>query len=204
MGCRVLTNDPPLAKQGYDHSFVSLSEIADRSDVITFHTPLTDEGEFATRHLGADDFFAQCSHRPLIINAARGGVINEQSMLAAHRKQQIGDFVVDCWENEPNISHEVLREALVATPHIAGYSANGKYRASQMCIEAVARFFGLSPIQPRHDIQKNVCTASGNDLALALLENYDIRTDTEQLKASSDKFEYLRNNYYTRYELEIG
>ena len=204
MGCRVLTNDPPLAKQGYDHRFVSLSEIADRSDVITFHTPLTDEGEFATRHLGADDFFAQCSHRPLIINAARGGVINEQSMLAAHRKQQIGDFVVDCWENEPNISHEVLREALVATPHIAGYSANGKYRASQMCIEAVARFFGLSPAQPRHDIQKNVCTASGNDLALALLANYDIRTDTEQLKASPDKFEYLRNNYYTRYELEIG
>ena len=111
---------------------------------------------------------------------------------------------MDCWENEPNISHEVLREALVATPHIAGYSANGKYRASQMCIEAVARFFGLSPTQPRHDIQKNVCTASGNDLALALLANYDIRTDTEQLKASPDKFEYLRNNYYTRYELEIG
>ena len=73
-----------------------------------------------------------------------------------------------------------------------------------MCIKAVARFFGLSPIQPRHDIQKNVCTASGNDLALALLANYDIRTDTEQLKASPDKFEYLRNNYYTRYELEIG
>lgn len=203
MGLRVLLNDPPLEQQGYSQDFKSLRELAEECNVITFHTPLTESGSFATFHLVDSVFFEQCRLKPLIINAARGGVIDEQALMAAYRAGRIDGFVIDCWENEPNISAETLRNALIATPHIAGYSVNGKYNATRMCVEAVSDFFGVPHPKLHLDIPANICEARAEALAQELLKNYDIRKDSAALKACPDRFEYRRNNYPKRYEIKV-
>ena len=135
LGMTVLLNDPP---KGIG---VSLETIARECDVITFHTPLTHTGDYPTYHLCDASFLAQCKPNALIINAARGGVVDEQALLASGR-----DYVLDTWENEPHIDLEVLRHARLASMHIAGYSMMGKRNATQMCLDAIARTLGYAPI----------------------------------------------------------
>lgn len=135
LGMTVLLNDPP---KGIG---VSLDTIARECDVITFHTPLTHTGDYPTYHLCDASFLAQCKPNALIINAARGGVVDEQALLASGR-----EYVLDTWENEPHIDLEVLRHARLASMHIAGYSMMGKRNATQMCLDAIARTLGYAPI----------------------------------------------------------
>ncbi len=204
LGMTVLINDPPLEDTQYDYPFVSLTEIANRSNIITFHTPLTDKGKFATYHLADEFFFGQCKHNPLIINAARGGVVCEKAMTTALRNGKISGFVVDCWESEPNICSETLNNAFISTPHIAGYSADGKANAAQMCIEAVANFFGLTPTKPQVGLSPKLrYKVRGEELAHVLLQNYDIMHDSNMLKATPKSFEQLRNNYRQRREIDF-
>lgn len=204
LGMDILLNDPPLERQGLNKPFVCLDTIAEQCDIITFHTPLTAEGEFATLHLADTDFFAKCKRTPLIINAARGGVVCEKSMITAYKERQIGGFVVDCWEEEPNIRTTTLNGAFIATPHIAGYSADGKAMGAQMCVNAIADYFRIVPRQPAMELPPKVCTADRGDyLARLLLKNYDITGDSAMLKATPEKFEYFRNNYRQRRELDI-
>ena len=135
LGMTVLLNDPP---KGIG---VSLDTIARECDVITFHTPLTHTGYYPTYHLCDASFLAQCKPNALIINAARGGVVDEQALLASGR-----EYVLDTWENEPHIDLEVLRHARLASMHIAGYSMMGKRNATQMCLDAIAHALGYAPI----------------------------------------------------------
>ena len=135
LGMTVLLNDPP---KGIG---VSLDTIARECDVITFHTPLTHTGNHATYHLCDASFLAQCKPNALIINAARGGVVDEQALLASGR-----EYVLDTWEDEPHIDLDVLRHARLASMHIAGYSVLGKRNATQMCLDAIARTLGYAPI----------------------------------------------------------
>lgn len=135
LGMTVLLNDPP---KGIG---VSLETIARECDVITFHTPLTLTGDYPTYHLCDASFLAQCKPNALIINAARGGVVDEQALLASGR-----EYVLDTWEDEPHIDLDVLRHARLASMHIAGYSVLGKRNATQMCLDAIAHAFGYAPI----------------------------------------------------------
>lgn len=204
LGIKTLLNDPPLERQGVDRPFDGLDKIAEQCDIITFHTPLNIEGEFATLHLADADFFAKCKRNTLIINASRGGVVCEKTLIEAYRDNKIGGFVVDCWEGEPNISHTTLDMAFVATPHIAGYSADGKAMATQMCVDAVADYFRLTPSKPNIELPPKVrITERGSYLARQLLKNYDIMGDSAILKATPERFEYFRNNYHQRRELDI-
>ncbi|MEE1070732.1 MAG: 4-phosphoerythronate dehydrogenase [Paludibacteraceae bacterium] len=135
LGMTVLLNDPP---KGIG---VSLETIARECDVISFHTPLTHTGDYPTYHLCDASFLAQCKPNALIINAARGGVVDEQVLLASGR-----EYVLDTWENEPRIDLDVLRHARLASMHIAGYSMMGKRNATQMCLDAIAHALGYAPI----------------------------------------------------------
>lgn len=135
LGMTVLLNDPP---KGIG---VSLETIARECDVITFHTPLTHTGDYPTYHLCDASFLAQCKPNALIINAARGGVVDEQVLLASGR-----EYVLDTWEDEPHIDLDVLRHARLASMHIAGYSMMGKRNATQMCLDAIAHALGYAPI----------------------------------------------------------
>ncbi|MDR3328038.1 MAG: 4-phosphoerythronate dehydrogenase [Prevotellaceae bacterium] len=202
---RVLLNDPLLEEKAKNHNFVSLQTIAQNSDIVTFHTPLTVEGEFSTIHLANRDFFNKIKPNSLIINAARGRVVDEKELLSNYKRGKIGGFVLDCWENEPNISLELLRNAFLATPHIAGYSADGKANATNMCVRALSRFFSLEINDFTADLpQKKSCYCRSENVLKLLSESYDILTDSEKLKHLPDKFEFFRNHYPIRREIEFS
>ena len=227
LGMNVLLNDPPLALENPDR-YVDLHTIARECDVITFHTPLTREGEFATYHLADEQFFEIIKKRtkqhtpppcgtspktgeeykssPLIINAARGGIINEKALLDSLLPTPCSlllDFAIDCWDGEPETNPELRQRALIATPHIAGYSADGKYNASQQVVEAVAKALNIKPNTIEGLSEKKTTDKEGDELKDELLNNYNILADSDALKAESEKFEYFRSNYPVRRELYI-
>ena len=171
-GLRVLLNDPPKGI-GF-----SLDEIAKNSDIITFHVPLDD----TTFHLCNEAFLQQCKADALIINAARGGVVDEQALLHSGHP-----YILDTWENEPDMDTAVLAHARLASMHIAGYSEQGKRNATQMCLDAIAGTFGLPKI-----ILTLPKTTKG-DTSPGWLARI-----SDTLKAHPDQFETLRKNYPLR------
>ena len=199
LGMKVLLNDPPRADKG-EEGFVDLKTIAEESDIITFHTPLIKEGPYRTLHLVDEDFLFSLKRKPVIINSSRGEVVDTASLLAALSAGKVKDAIVDTWEYEPVISRELMEVAFLATPHIAGYSADGKANATRMSLEALARFFGVEVefcvTPPEYsDIQFS------EDKEEACLQAYDPTRDSEWLKASPEKFEWFRGNYPLRREL---
>ena len=192
LGMHVLVCDPPL---GYD-GFVSLDVIEREADVITFHVPLTQEGPHATYHLANQDFFGRLTRVPYIINTSRGEVVDGKALLAALQDGRVRDAVIDVWENEPFLDTQLLRRVFIGTPHIAGYSADGKVNADNMVIDALCRHFN---IQHPGLIQAPSLPAgfqyTGNPLEL-----YNPLEDSRKLKESPQLFENLRNNYPLRRE----
>ena len=203
----VLLNDTPLQKLTDDKKFVDLQHITENADIITFHTPLTFDGEFPTKNLADKIFFENLKRKPLIINAARGGVVDETELLKAYKSEKIADFVLDCWENEPQISRKLLQNALIATPHIAGYSANGKANATKMSVRAVAEFFGWNFLK-NFDVNLDFTEKKIADclpqkqLQKLFLQNNNAVTDTENLKSNPENFEFFRNNYLEKIEIK--
>lgn len=133
--------DPPRDKRNLSFQSASLDEVL-QGDILTFHTPLTQDQPNPTYHwLNA----AELSDRTfkLVINAARGGIINEEALLNAHKKGKVGDFILDVWENEPVFNDDTARRAFLKTPHIAGYSLQAKNRATQIICKALADHFSI-------------------------------------------------------------
>lgn len=188
LGMRVLLNDPP---KGIG---VPLDTIARECDVITFHTPLTHTGDHATYHLCDASFLAQCKPNALIINAARGGVVDEQALLASGR-----EYVLDTWEDEPHIDLDVLSHARLASMHIAGYSVLGKRNATQMCLDAIARTLGYAPIVLPTSFSAPGDSAQG--WLVRLTEQMRTQFDGQLLDGSqsvASVFESLRKSYPLR------
>lgn len=200
LGYHILYNDPPRQHREQSSEFCDLGTIAEMSDVITFHTPLTQCGEYKTYHLADSAFFSRLKKKPVIINAARGGVVEEKALYDAYQERKIRCYILDTWENEPKISSTLLHDAFIATPHVAGYSADGKSNASQMALTAVCKFFGLKPdftILPP-PLPREIVPA--NDEVERKLQLYNPLNDSEALKSHPEKFEYLRGNYPLRRE----
>ncbi len=207
MGMRVLLNDPPREEKEGSAIFVDLDTIKKECDFITVHTPLTKTGKHKTYHLVDDKFLNEVAKKPFIINAARGGVTSNESLKAAIKGGKISGVVMDCWENEPEIDRELLFIADIATPHIAGYSADGKWTATKMSIENLRGFFNLdvepdyssipdplNPIIDLHGIDEE------NQLAYAVWHSYDPIKESEELKQYPEKFYWFRSNYPLRRE----
>lgn len=199
LGMKVLLNDPPKADAG-EEGFVDLSVLARECDVITFHTPLNRQGKYGTYHLADDTFFASLQRRPVIINTSRGEVIDTEALLAALRSGVIRDAVIDTWEHEPDIDRELLQRVFLGTPHIAGYSADGKSNATRMALEALCRFFhkeaAFRIVPP--DLPPMTYSANPDE---AFLQVYNPVCDSEALKQHPEEFEHLRGNYPLRREL---
>lgn len=201
-GMRVLLNDPPRAEKENNIIFTGLDRIMAESDIITFHTPLVTDEPFPTWHMGNEAFFRSLRRKPFIINTSRGEVIDTRALLSALDTERISGAIIDVWENEPDINKELLEKALIATPHIAGYSADGKANATRMSLDALCKFFQMPAdytIVPPAPVNDIIEAKSRED---ALLKMYDPRTDSALLKANPEKFEWFRGNYPLRREKE--
>lgn len=200
LGFSIMRCDPPRQQAEVDE-YYTLSQLAEACDMICFHVPFTRQGPYPTYHMADENFMNALRKRPVLLNAARGGVVDEQALLRAMDKGQVGGAVVDTWENEPHINQTLLNRALIATPHVAGYSADGKARATQMALESVCRYFHM-PID--FEIKSPKLPASlrpAADEAERKLQLYDPRRDTAALRRNPAKFEWLRGNYPLRREV---
>lgn len=199
LGMRVLLNDPPRADEG-EEGFADLSLLARQCDIISFHTPLNYEGKYHTYHLADEAFFSSLQRKPYIINTCRGEVVDTSALLSAINEGRVEDAVIDTWEEEPNINKELLRKVFLGTPHIAGYSADGKANATRMSLEALCHFFHIDadfkiepPAMPP--------VAFSSDMEEAYLQVYNPLRDSKLLKSHPEEFEWLRENYPLRREL---
>ena len=198
LGMNVLCCDPPRAEAEGGEGFTDLDTIARQCDVITFHTPLTRKGNHATFHMADKNFFDKLAKRPLVINSARGPVIDNEALIDAIDNGQVSNAAIDCWEGEPQINRRLLDKAAIATPHIAGYSREGKVRATAMALKAVTGFFNLPDIAPEEAVPAG---AAANVTLASIAASYSPATDTKALKTSPDSFEALRNHYDLRHEV---
>jgi erythronate-4-phosphate dehydrogenase len=209
-GMKVLLNDPPRERNEGSHNFVKLETIQNEADIITLHVPLNMKGEDATFHLSNELFFKKLKNVPVLINSCRGEVVDTNSVKNALKKGQICDFVCDCWENEPDIDLDLLSLTAIATPHIAGYSKDGKATGTRMSVQAISKFFGLGlekwepigveePAEPEFEIDGSGLTEQ-QIISKAILHTYDIRNDDKAFRNNVNLFEQLRGDYPTRRE----
>ena len=212
LGMKVLLNDPPRERLEGSKKFVSLKTIQEKADIITFHVPLNLEGEDKTYHLVNEHFLQNLKTKPLIINSCRGEVFDSKVVSEGKEAGNISGFIIDCWENEPKLDLNLLKHSVYGTPHIAGYSKDGKANGTKMSVQAVSRFFNLGidnwePIGV--DLpEKAEIEIDGNQrreysvLAEAILSTYDIEIDNDKLKDSTHLFEQLRGDYPVRREFD--
>mgnify|MGYP002624025391 CR=1 FL=1 len=193
MGMRVLVCDPPLGHA----DFVSLEVLEREADIITFHVPLTRSGKYATYHMADSAFFSRLQRTPYIINTSRGEVVSNEALLTALQKGIVRDAILDVWEHEPNLDLRLLERVFIGTPHIAGYSADGKVNADNMVINALCQHFHLP--HPGLVTAPELPNASGTAYA-SPLDYYNPLVDSEALKKEPALFEYFRDHYPLRRE----
>ena len=203
LGLNVLLNDPPRAAEEGNEGFVSLDELLEKSTIVSLHVPLDE----TTHNMADDSFFAKMQPGAIFINASRGEIVDEAALLRARPK--IGALVLDTWCNEPNVSQILMDACDVATPHIAGYSYQGKQNGTAMAVQAVARHFGIKELEffrpaNEDDALKpkaiNVKGKTQGEIAAALQYNYPIFTDDFMFRVNPQDFEKLRSEYNYRRE----
>ena len=195
LGIKTLLNDPPReSTEGSEH-FVSLEE-ALGADIVTFHTPLTFSGIYSTHNLLDSHNFNHIKKDAIIINAARGGIINELIWQITPTKANI----IDCWENEPNINPTLQKSAYWATPHIAGHSIDAKFMGSFMIYKDLCKYI-KKPLNDNieHLINPELRIIRENNLHETLNSIYSFQADDKAIQDISN-FEDYRRNYPERYE----
>lgn len=212
IGMKVLLNDPPRERVEGPEQFVSLEKIQNEADIITFHVPLNIKGDDTTFHMVDEKFIQNLKKKPLLINSCRGEVFDTKATKKALQTRAISGFIADCWENEPDIDLELLEMADYGTPHIAGYSKDGKANGTKMSVQAISRFFnlGIDNWEPENVElpEKTTIEIDGNQrreysiLAEAILSTYDIENDDEALRENPQLFEKLRGDYPVRREFD--
>ena len=212
-----LPNDPPLQRRSDDSRFVSLND-ALHADFVTLHVPLTRGGHDPTYHLLNENNLPLCTPRTFLINTARGPVVDNHALKAHLQAQQLGPTVLDVWENEPNIDPDLLDLVTISTPHIAGYSLDGKVNGAVMLHRALCRWLNRPdnlqasdllppPIIPSIELD----TTDAPDellIAQACTAIYNIMHDDAQMRHLAQLppqqhamyFDQLRKNYPVRRE----
>ena len=206
LGFNVLLNDPPRAQREGSEAFVPLEELLHRSTIVTMHVPLDD----TTRGMAGVDFFEAMQPGAIFINASRGEVVDEAALI--HARPKLGALVLDTWCNEPNPNINLIQLCDIATPHIAGYSYQGKQNGTAQAVQALARHFGFEelrffrPVTEDESLKPVAIDLSGKtqgEIAAILQYNYPIFTDDFLFRSSPDSFERLRSEYNYRREFYI-
>lgn len=191
-GFRTICCDPPREERERC-GFRTVEEVAREADIITFHTPL----DATTHHLADAALLSEMKPHAVVLNSSRGPVVDNRALLQSGLA-----CCLDVWEGEPSLDARLLDRALLATPHIAGYSEQGKAMATAMAVAAVARTFGL-PLAgwyPADAAPSTPRPISWDELRATLRAAYDIEAESRRLKASPGDFEPLRDNYRYRRE----
>lgn len=211
LGMRVLCCDPPRAEQEGEAGFVSLATIVAEADIITLHVPLNRSGEHATFHM-VDEALLDClKDGAVLINACRGQVVDNAVLKQALRSGLAIYTVMDVWEHEPDPDPSLIELVDIVTPHIAGYSLEGKWRGSMMVCQAMAEVMGLSPLAndvtwPASWLSAVTLNQVPDSAQLAALIHalYDVRQDDQRFRSvlgQRGAFDALRKNYPLRREL---
>ena len=206
LGFKVLLCDPPRAeKEGYE-GFCELEYLLANSDVVTLHVPLDE----TTCGMADEDFFTIMKPGSIFINAARGEIMDEKALKQAMPK--FGAVIIDTWNNEPDVDEELIEMVDIATPHIAGYSYQGKQNGTASVVQAVAGFFGIPQLHdyypatdvPEHEpVKLDLSDKKQGEVAAVFQYNYPIFTDDFRFRMEPGNFEKMRSNYQYRREIII-
>ncbi|HZL76128.1 MAG TPA: 4-phosphoerythronate dehydrogenase [Bacteroidales bacterium] len=210
LGMNVLLNDPPRARKEGDKNFVSLGEILYNSDIVTLHVPLNVVGEDSTYHLFDDKTFKKMKKGSWFINASRGEVTDTPALKRSLCSGKFGGAILDVWEHEPDIDIDLMANTFLSTPHIAGYSTDGKAKGTSMIVNALCQHFNL-PLKEWYPL--NVPEPGNPEILIdgkgktdeavileAVLHTYNIDEDNINLRFSPSDFEKQRGNYRARRE----
>lgn len=205
LGFKLLLCDPPRAAAEGPEGFCSLEELLENSDIVTLHVPLQED----TESMADEDFFARMRPGSIFINAARGEVVDETALLEYLPK--FGAVIIDTWRNEPHINQELLSKVDIATPHIAGYSYQGKMNGTASVVRFLAAKFGIRELEDYYPqevegheaVKLDLSDKSQGRLAAIFQYNYPIFTDDFMFRMEPQAFERLRNEYSYRREIYI-
>ncbi|KUJ72714.1 4-phosphoerythronate dehydrogenase [Thiomicrospira sp. WB1] len=208
VGLTCLLNDPPRAAREGSDGFCELDE-ALKADIISLHTPLSHEGKWPTYHLLAHSHLARLSPNQVLINAARGGIVDEAAWVTAPMNENL----IDCWENEPEIRADLYQKATLATPHIAGHALDAKIKGSEMVYEQLCQHWQIPPQQhwqaelplPPAPLQIEPAPQLAKTLWQLLKQCYNPLDDDQAIRAKEiqgthKKYEYYRRHYPVRRE----
>jgi len=222
IGMRIMLNDPPrqrleegtglpaMAGRG-GTQFHPLRKILTDCDIITLHVPLTLEGDDKTFHLIDRDILSRIGRQKIIINSSRGEVVDNLALRETLKSGRLRGAALDVWEGEPAADPQLIDLADIATPHIAGYSVDGKANATVSSVRAVAAELGLpmndwapaelpQPAMPLIDLTGKGGAAPVELVAQAVKHTYPVEEDDLLFRNDRENFEYLRDNYRIRRE----
>lgn len=206
LGFKILLCDPPRAAAEGSFGFCSLDTLLANSDIVTLHVPLDD----STRGMASAAFFKKMKPGAFFINASRGEVVDDAALL--HAIPHLGPVIIDTWNNEPDINRDLLDAVDIATPHIAGYSYQGKQNGTAAAVRAIAHYFGITPLFeffPVTDVPENEAVKldlqgkNQGEIASVLSYNYPIYTDDFLFRIDPSAFERLRAEYRYRREFYL-
>ncbi len=212
IGMKVLQNDPPRKRREGLKDFVPLEKILVESDILTLHVPLTMEGHDRTHYLINRENLLQLKKDCIVINSSRGEVVDNIALREALEKDAPGGAVLDVWEGEPEADRKLIGLADLATPHIAGYSVDGKANATINSVRHVSAELHIPlhdwlpgtlplPANPVIDLNPFAARNTSLDLAgMAVKHTYPIEEDDRLFRSNPEKFEFLRGNYRKRRE----
>jgi erythronate-4-phosphate dehydrogenase len=201
LGMRCLLNDPPRKRLTGNEIYKSLDEVVEAADFLTLHVPLNREGPDATCHLVNTSLLDRMKPGAVLMNASRGAVLDEAAVMGARSK--LGGLVADVWNHEPSIDPSYLALADIATPHIAGYSFDGKVQGTAMVYKAACRFFHRAPAWSPKKLLSDFAgpidvSGSEDPVALAVQTAYDLAADDARLRPIAEEPETERGRFFDR------
>jgi erythronate-4-phosphate dehydrogenase len=210
LGMKVLLNDPPRERTEGPQGFVPLNELLENSDIVTLHVPLHRSGQDRTWHMLDESFLRRLKKGAVLINTSRGEVVDEIALLKGIRQDVFSGVVLDVFEGEPEIRPELLERITLATPHIAGYSIDGKANGTKASVRSVSRFFNLGldhwepealPVPAQAELLADTTGKKTLEVLWELYrQTYDISADDQRLRENPAAFESLRGSYPPRRE----
>ena len=210
LGMTVLLNDPPRERREGPKEFVSMETVIKRADFITLHVPLNRGGVDNTLYMVDEGFLSRMRSDQILLNSSRGEVVEVEALKSCLKRKQIAECVLDVWDHEPEIDTELLGLVEVGTPHIAGYSADGKANGTAMSVQSLSRFFSLGlndwfpanvPTPASTTFELDCTSMSEQEIFANLIHRtYDILSDDARLRLSPATFEKQRGEYPLRRE----